>query len=67
MKNGTRIEVQGWAMNGTTTWEPAVIAKPRKVNLPLPGAGWHLVKFSDGGKLCIHESRFRVTDNRAAA
>ena len=28
-------------------------------------SGWHIVKFADGGKLCAHESGFRVIDNRA--
>ena len=28
--------------------------------------GWHRVKFDDGSILCVHESGFRVVDNRAA-
>lgn len=64
---GTRIELHGTPAFGGfpgVAPEQAKIAKPRAENLPLPGIGWHIVKFADGGKLCIHESRFRVIDNR---
>lgn len=67
MAPGTRIEVEGWNLNGSVTWEPAIVVKPRKENLPFPGEGWHIVQFADSAKLCIHESRFRVVDNRKAA
>lgn len=26
--------------------------------------GWHIVEFSTGGRLCVHETGFRVIDNR---
>jgi hypothetical protein len=64
IKAGTRIEVSGTALDWSPTWEAATIARPRAENLPFPGEGWHLVRFADGGKLCIHQSRFRVVDNR---
>lgn len=44
--------------------ERAHVVKPRKCELPLPGPGWHIVLFATGGKLCVHESGFRVIDNR---
>ena len=57
MKPGTRIETLGQHA------ERARICRPRPENLPLPGPGWHIVRFEAGGKLCVHESRFRVIDN----
>jgi hypothetical protein len=66
MRTGTRIELDGTPAIGgfpAVAPEQAIIARPRKENLPLPN-GYHLVKFADGGKLCVHESRFRVIDNR---
>ncbi len=57
---GTRIE-----LHGTTGVAPerAVICRPRKINLPMRD-GYHLVKFADGGQICVHETGFRVLDNR---
>lgn len=69
MPHSTRIELHGTpAMGGFPAVPPeqAVIVKPRRENLPLPGPDWHIVKFADGGKLCVHASRFRVIDNRTA-
>ncbi len=41
--------------------ETAVIVKPRKVNLPMPGPDWFLIKFdSDGKMLCAHRSMLAV-------
>lgn len=65
LKPGTRIEVNGWDLEWRVTWEAARILKPRPENLPLPGPGWHIVKFDAGGTLCVHENRFRVVDNGA--
>ena len=71
MKYGTRIETHGMpAFPGFPGVSPerARIMKPRKgESVPThAGPGWHLVQFdSDGGRLCMHESRFRVIDNRA--
>ncbi len=69
LKAGTRIETNGFPAIGS--WpavapEQLVICKPRKSELPLRGPDWYVVKFSDGGKLCMHTSRFRVIDNRGA-
>lgn len=66
IKPGTRIELHGTpsfpGFPGVAP-EAATIERPRKVNLPmLPG--YHLVRFTDGAKLCVHETRFRVIDNR---
>lgn len=63
LKHGTRIEVGGWDMQFNRTWEPATIYLRRKSD-PLPGDGWHRVRFTDGGVLCVHEEGFRVVDNR---
>jgi hypothetical protein len=63
LKTGTRIEVFVSHPQGRN--EQAKIVRWTKVS----GArreGWHIVKFADGGKLCIHEEDFRVVDNRAA-
>jgi len=67
LKSGTRIEMLGTPAMGSFPAmlpEMAIVVKPRAENLPLPGIGWHIVKFTDGGKLCVHEGRFRVVDNR---
>lgn len=66
-KPGTRCETLGFpAMGGFPAVAPErlVICRPPKSALPLPGPGWHVVQFAGGGKLCAHESRFRVIDNR---
>jgi hypothetical protein len=72
LKTGTRIELHGTpAFPGFPGVQPemATIARwttisgPRK-NHVHDNAGWHIVKFQDGGKLCVHQSRFRVIDNR---
>ena len=67
LKAGTRIELHGTpAMGGFAAVAPeqAIVVRPRAESLPLPGADWHIVKFADGGKACVHKSRFRVIDNR---
>ena len=65
---GTRIELHGTpAFPGFPGVAPerAVICRPRKISLPMR-EGYHVVKFADGGQLCVHETRFRVIDNRVA-
>ena len=68
LKAGTRIELHGMPAFGGfpgVVPEQATIARWTKISGPratMPE--WHIVKFSDGGKLCLHESRFRVIDNR---
>lgn len=73
LRPGTRIELHGTpAFPGFpgVPPTPAKICRWTAANGPIknhvaPGnGGWHIVQFSDGGRLCIHESRFRVTDNR---
>ncbi len=66
LQAGTRIELHGapaFAGFPGVAPERAVICKPRKSETP-PGPDWHIVKFADGGKLCVHETGFRVIDNR---
>ena len=66
LKSGTRIELHGTpAFPGFpgVVAEQALIARAGKRRQSLP-AGYHVVKFKDGGMLCVHESRFRVIDNR---
>ena len=67
LQAGTRIELHGtpaFAGFPGVAAERATICRPRKSELPLRGPDWHIVKFADGGKLCVHETRFRVIDNR---
>lgn len=67
LKPGTRIEMNGFpAVGGFAAVAPemATIAQPRKEELPLP-EGWHIVKFAGGGKLCVHETSFRVIEEKA--
>ncbi|MCW2195051.1 hypothetical protein AB7M45_007824 [Bradyrhizobium elkanii] len=66
LKTGTRIELHGTPAIGAfpaVAPESATIAQWTAASGPLM-PGWHIVKFSDGGRLCIHENRFRVIDNR---
>lgn len=42
--------------------ETGTVIKPRKVNLPLPGPGWVIVRFDDGGGACIHESMLAIAN-----
>jgi len=71
MRAGTRIELHGTpAMGGYAAVPPEAaiigrwVAKRHGPRSAMPG--WHVVKFSDGGALLVHESGFRVTDNRKA-
>lgn len=65
LKIGTRIELQGTPALGVQP-EAAVIGRwNEKISGPhseMPN--WHIVRFSDGARLCVHEDRFRVIDNR---
>lgn len=70
LKTGTRIEFFVSHPQGRN--EMATIARWTKANGSVPNmaggrTGWHIVKFADGGKLCVHESGFRVIDNRVQA
>lgn len=67
LKIGTRIELTGNTAFGVAP-ENAVIARWTKVmgsreSLP---AGYYPVRFADGGGRMVHETNFRVTDNRMA-
>jgi hypothetical protein len=43
--------------------ETGKIVKPRKENLPLPGADWFIIKFDrDGKKACIHRSMMAISN-----
>ena len=61
LKTGTRIEFFVSHPQGCN--EMAKIARWTKVSGPRR-EGWHIVKFSDGGMLCVHETGFRVIDNQ---
>jgi hypothetical protein len=55
---GTTVET----FNGDIP-ERAVIVEPRTENLPLPSDEWYVIRFDeDGGKLCVHQSGFRIID-----
>jgi hypothetical protein len=64
LRPGTRIELHGAPALGVAP-EAAKIGRWAASNGPRMD-GWHIVKFADGGALCMNESRFRITDNRAA-
>ena len=63
LKAGTKIEMHGNA-------ELATIARWTKRNGAIKNhvsptnGGWHVVRFEDGGSLCVHEEAFRVISNR---
>lgn len=70
IRAGTRIELHGTPALGVPP-EQATIARWRKANDDGSGVnhvrgnpGWHVVRFADGGGLMVHETRFRVIDNR---
>ena len=42
--------------------ETGTIIKTPKVAIPLPGPDWYVIKFDDGGRLCIHRSMFNVAN-----
>ncbi len=68
IKSGTRIEVSGTGLDWQPTWEAARIMRwSEKLSGPRANVpGFHKVKFdADGAILLVHETRFRVTDNRA--
>lgn len=69
LKPGTRIELHGTpAMGGFGAVAPerATIARWCAISGPREDVpGYHAVKFSDGGKMLVHESQFRIIDNRA--
>jgi len=72
IKAGTRIELLGTPAMGdfpAVPPEAAVIGRWTARNgahvnrVHKDGeAGWHVVRFADGGGLMVHESRFRVID-----
>jgi hypothetical protein len=72
IKTGTRIEVSGMGLDFHAVWYPAKIGRWHRSCLRVePGqfdakaAGYHPVTYDDGGKLLVHETSFRVVDNRA--
>jgi hypothetical protein len=74
LKTGTLIETHGTpAIGGFPAVAPvrARIARWTKSQGDIPNhvsatnGGWHHVRYDDGGALLIHETGFRVIDNRA--
>lgn len=66
LRAGTRIEVRGFDMQSNVCWEEAKIGTYRRDQEPRP-AGYHPVTFlADNARLLVHESGFRVVDNRAS-
>ena len=69
MKAGTRVEIIIHKMDGGSDYEGGKVARWTKQmgsrdRLP---AGYHPVRFdADNAVLMLHETHFRVTDNRAA-
>lgn len=69
LKAGTRIEFFVSHPQGRN--ETATIVRWTAISGPIKNEvrgnkGWHIVKFADGGRLCMHETGFRVIDNRSA-
>lgn len=59
---GQRVEMMGFGFGGTEVWETAKIVKPPKTSLPKPGDDWHLIEFTDKGRIYVHESRLRTAN-----
>jgi hypothetical protein len=61
-----KLEVSGIGLDFAPVWYPAKIGRWhssfRGIEKP---DGYHPVTYDDGGKLLVHESSFRVVDNRA--
>jgi hypothetical protein len=69
LRAGTRIELRGTPAMGSFPGVMPEMAAIARWNEKVSGArdalpGYHVVKFSDGGCLLVHETRFRVIDNR---
>ncbi len=67
MRRGTRIEVRGQDAMLRPAWEPAAIVSRRPMTQYKSGAdypGWYLIRWAVGGHSVVHESGFRVVDNR---
>ena len=68
LRAGTKIEMSGMQPFPGFPGVPAETAKICRWTLrngPIPNevrgnGGWHIVEFKDGGRLCVHESRFQV-------
>jgi hypothetical protein len=71
LKAGTRIELLGTPQIGVFSKvapERGVICRRRVGEGGPPHLGWYIVRFdSDGGRPCVHESRFRIINNREAS
>lgn len=70
LRSGTRIELHGTPAVPSLGFpgvapERAHVAHWTAISGPRK-PGWHIVRFADGGKLCVHEANFRVIDNRSA-
>lgn len=64
LKAGTRIETLGeYAERATIARWTARNGSIKNYVSPTNG-GWHIVCFEDGGSLCMHETSFRLIDNR---
>lgn len=56
----TQAYAVGWTMDGSEVLEPIKIIKPRKSHI-LPSPDWRIIEYADGGKVCAHVSRIRVS------
>lgn len=66
-KSGTRIEVRVGGFGFAEGWLPAQIVIPRKSKFrPAHPAGYHVVKYSDGTSMSVHQDGFRVVGKAAA-
>lgn len=64
LKAGTRIETRSSQPERATIARWTATNGPIKNHVSPTNGGWHIVRFEDGGRLCVHETGFRLIDNR---
>ena len=61
MKCGTRVEMIPPPAYFGVPPETGRIVRTTARHRPMPGEGWHIVRFdADGRTLCVHETRMRA-------
>jgi hypothetical protein len=63
MKRGQRVFIRRMAADFSETLEPATIVRRQSMTHYADGSdypGWYVVRFNDGGRLCIHTTRMTV-------
>jgi hypothetical protein len=65
LKTGTRIQMLNGEMEMAAIARWTAASGPIKNQVAPNNDGWHIVRFTDGSRLCVHEGNFRIIDNRA--